>query len=520
MLSIKLQLLLISSFFFSFSLSQESPQNYEQWVVRRHVLEASADLVENSSLILAAERTHRKDPLRGFNYYTGGWNISEKHYFSSVGFTGAPLFILSGIWFVGFVLCLLIIALCHCCCQYQHYAYSPTALAISFTFLVLFSAAAIIGCVVLYIGQGKFHSATTNTLDDVVKQAEKTVDRLNNVSDSLSAAKNVGVAQIVLPSNIKQKIDGVEQKINASSKILEQGTEKNSDGIRQVLDSIRLTLIIIAAVMMLLALLGFFFSVRGMERLLYVMAATGWILVTITFILAGIFLLLHNAVADTCVAMEEWVENPTARSALDDILPCVDNQTAQETLYETKDVTFQMVDVVNQFITNIANLNIPPQAGPPLYYAQSGPLLPILCNPFHPNITSRQCARGEVDLNNAGQEWRKFVCQVSTNGTCTTVGRLTPSYYDQLMAIVNLGRVLNNYGPFLAELADCTFVRRTFSDVIRVHCPGLRRDSQWIVIGLSIVSAAIMFSLIFWILYAREKRHRSYTKLMAACTSF
>ncbi|CAH9132783.1 unnamed protein product [Cuscuta epithymum] len=34
----------------------------------------------SSSLILAADRTHRKDPSDSFNYYTGGWNISNEHY--------------------------------------------------------------------------------------------------------------------------------------------------------------------------------------------------------------------------------------------------------------------------------------------------------------------------------------------------------------------------------------------------------------------------------------------------------
>lgn len=37
---------------------------------------------ENSSLILAANRTKRKDPTENFNIYTGGWNISNTHYWT------------------------------------------------------------------------------------------------------------------------------------------------------------------------------------------------------------------------------------------------------------------------------------------------------------------------------------------------------------------------------------------------------------------------------------------------------
>lgn len=40
-------------------------------------------LEENTTvLLLAQQRTSRRDPLNGFNRYTGGWNISNKHYWA------------------------------------------------------------------------------------------------------------------------------------------------------------------------------------------------------------------------------------------------------------------------------------------------------------------------------------------------------------------------------------------------------------------------------------------------------
>ncbi|KAJ0495231.1 putative transmembrane protein [Helianthus annuus] len=90
----------------------------------------------------------------------------------------------------------------------------------------------------------------------------------------------------------------------------------------------------------------------------------GWILVTGTFILAGVFFVLHNVTADGCVSMNQWVENPTAHTVLDDILPCVDNATAQETSQGTKEVTSQLVNVINQVITNVTNINFAPNFTP------------------------------------------------------------------------------------------------------------------------------------------------------------
>jgi len=53
-------------------------------VARRSIAEAPADIniTTNSSFVLAADRTHRRDPLNGFRKYPGGWNISEVHYFA------------------------------------------------------------------------------------------------------------------------------------------------------------------------------------------------------------------------------------------------------------------------------------------------------------------------------------------------------------------------------------------------------------------------------------------------------
>lgn len=263
----------------------------------------------------------------------------------------------------------------------------------------------------------------------------------------------------------------------------------------------------------------------------------GWILVTGTFVLCGIFLLLHKYVkgiailslfpspqvclmdsiicysvtGDTCVAMNQWVQNPTAHTALDDILPCVDTATTQETLKQSKQVTSQLVDVINTVITNVSNINFAPNFVQ-LYYNQSGPLLPTLCNPFKPDLTDRACTPGEVDLNNATQVWSGYVCETSANGICVTTGRLNPSLYGEMAATVNVSYGLYQYSPYLIELEDCSFVRQTLLEIEERYCGGLREQSERIYVGLVMVATAVMLSLVFWVIYGRERRHRAYTK--------
>ncbi|KAL1552232.1 hypothetical protein AAHA92_13056 [Salvia divinorum] len=525
----------------------------------------------NTTLILAEKRTQRKDPLDDFHIYRGGWNISNRHYWGSVAYTAVPFFVVGAVWFVVFGFCLIIACLYFCCCRKAPYGYSRVAYALSLILLTFFTIAAIIGCVILYTGQGKFHSSTINTLEYVVYQADTTSESLRNVSGYLAAAKQINVDQVILPPNVQGDIDSIQTKINSSASTLSSKTEDNSQKIKDLIQSVRLALIILSAVMLLLTFLGFgtFLKLVSIRVLFHVVVSdltpvlfrfsvfnlrnagsclplgrhgmdscnrdihTMRDLSSSTQVRSIVYLsdspihsepsqlictasshfLVYNfsVTGDTCVAMNQWVQNPTAHTALDDILPCVDNATAQETLTKSKEVSSQLVTLMNTVIANISNANNVPNFLP-FYFNQSGPLVPNVCNPFNPDLTSRACAPGETDLSNATEVLGGYVCQTSSNAICMTPGRLTPAMYTQMAASVNVSYGLFKYGPFLANVQDCSFVRDTFSAIEAEHCPGLRRYSKWIYVGLVMVALAVMLSLLFWVIYGRERRHRVYTK--------
>lgn len=64
---------------------RESLCCYTGWEIRhapsRSLLQSVVP-TSNGSLVLAADRTHRRDILHGFKYYTGGWNIKNQSYWS------------------------------------------------------------------------------------------------------------------------------------------------------------------------------------------------------------------------------------------------------------------------------------------------------------------------------------------------------------------------------------------------------------------------------------------------------
>lgn len=95
-----------------------------------------------------------------------------------------------------------------------------------------------VGCIVLYTGQGKFHSSTTKTLVYVVGRADTTVENLRNLSGYLGAAKRIGVDAIFLPADVQSNIDNVLTKINSAANTLSDKTKKNSKSIQDGLDGL------------------------------------------------------------------------------------------------------------------------------------------------------------------------------------------------------------------------------------------------------------------------------------------
>lgn len=213
-------------------------------------------------------------------------------------------------------------------------------------------------------------------------------------------------------------------------------------------------------------------------------------------------LFLSSAISDTCVAMKEWVDHPHAETALSSILPCVDEQTTNQTLAQSKVVINSIVTVVNTFVYAYANTN--PSPGQNFYYNQSGPPMPPLCSPFDSNMEDRECGSWELSIANASSVWESYVCEVVAGDVCTTVGRVTPDIYKQLVAAVNESYALEHYTPRLLSFRDCNFVRDTFESITSEYCPPLERDLRVVNAGLGMISVGVLLCLVLWVFYANR----------------
>ncbi|KAK1268284.1 hypothetical protein QJS04_geneDACA024878 [Acorus gramineus] len=427
------------------------------------------------SLVLAAERTKRPDILSKFRWYEEGWNITDRHYWA----------------------------------------------------VLRASSLQSTGCILLSVGQNEFHSEALGTLNYVVNQSDFAVQILKNVTEYLSIAKTINVDQVDIPLDAKNKIDKLNVDLNNAASMLSEKTNDNSNKIRSVFDDARCALIVVAAVMLLLAIIGFLLSILGHRHAMYIFIFSGWVLVAVTFLLLGAFLILNRHVEIqssvlvsghlcaseyTCIAMDEWVENPQAETALSSILPCVNEQTTNQTLHQSKQVIFELVNVVNTAISNIANTDFIDKRNP-YYYNQSGPPMPSFCSPVDSQLNLQDCEPHEVSFANASTVWRNYTCMVSDSGMCISPGRVTPDIYNQLVSAVNASYALYYYAPFLLSLQNCGFVRATFNSIISHYCPRLEHDLEMVNAGLALISTGVLLCLVLWILHAnRPQREEVFVK--------
>lgn len=73
-----------------------------------------------------------------------------------------------------------------------------------------------------------------NTLKYVVNQSDYTVDTLKNVTEYLSLAKTINVAQVFLPFDVMNEIDELNVNLNTAADTVAEKTTTNSHKIKRV----------------------------------------------------------------------------------------------------------------------------------------------------------------------------------------------------------------------------------------------------------------------------------------------
>ncbi|KAK8618968.1 hypothetical protein V6N13_132941 [Hibiscus sabdariffa] len=439
---------------------------------------ARAGSGNGTSIVLAEKQTRRRDPLDHLNYYKGGWNITDRHYHASVAFSSFPFLVIASLWFLLFGL----LMVCACCCCHKYvksYRCSPLAYVLCLVFLVLFTIATIAGCIVMFDGEKRFVGTVYVASNYIVDQGRRISDGLTSVCEYLKSARNITLDNKFLPTDIISHIDTATSQLDANKDTPYLTTKRAADTLSKILKQVNIALISITTTMLLVVFLGFCKPFGSPTNCVF----DSWLA---NF---GVYIRDH------------WMDYYNSHICLVWCISCFPQLNDRYVHCGVRQRRHGNIQIVG------------------LYYNQSGPLLHTICDPYNAGNSAKQvCGEGEVASGNATQEWSKSVCQVSPAGICRTQGRLTPDLYRKMSSAANISYGLSNFVPFVASLVDCSLIWEILNYMHQHHCPGLTKHSRRVYIGLFVATISVMFCLVSWVFYGRERQDRKKTESSAETT--
>ncbi|CAI9776151.1 unnamed protein product [Fraxinus pennsylvanica] len=458
---------------------------------------AEADSV--SEPIKQSDDTVRIDPLENFKKYRGGYDITNKNYWSSTAFTGiygyaiAVVWLLCGVGYGGFLL-----VTRTCCrnnrklkkrspCHKQCYL-QPLLLATFFTILAVTATGLVLG------GNAKFHSRAKTVIDIIIDTADdasdtirKATGAMKNMSTNLGEANGSTEATNFLTSTslrLDSQASDIERQARKNRRAIDKGLK-----IVYIVTTLTISLNLVAVISLLV------FRVLKFRRILSILIALCWILTILYWVFFGIYFFLGNFVGDTCTALESFQQDPYNNS-LSSILPCDDLLSAKSVLTDLSAGVYNLVNEVNNNISSS--------------YAN----IVQICNPFSPppdyEFQPGNCTASSIKIGDIPRVLRMLTCPGSVGDTCNGGILIPANNFNTVEAYSTSIQELLDVYPGMEHLVECQMVKDAFSEILHDHCKPLKRYARMTWAAFVFLSVVMMALVLTWTTEAHhEQEHHS-----------
>lgn len=444
-----------------------------------------------------SDDTVRVDPLKNLKRYRGGFDITNKHYWSSVLFTGVYGYAIGLLWLLSGILygCYLL-ATAYCCkkngklkaksqCHKQCYLW-PILLAIIFTILAIVASGLALG------GTARFHSEAKTVVNIIIHTANEASETIYNTTgamkemrDNLEETNGTGEASSFLTST--------SERLDVEAEVIARQARKN----RRLIDKgLKIVFIVSTLTISLNMVAVIALSVTGIlkiRQILHWLIAICWCLTILCWLFFGIYFFLEKFSGDTCTAFENFQENPYNNS-LSSILPCDELLSAQPILF---DVSAGIYDLVNEVNSNISQLQ-----------ATTYPNLAYVCNPFSapPEYAYQpdNCPANTIRIGDIPKILAILTCSDANNGTCQEGQFISSSDYKTVEAYTTSIQNLLNVYPGMESLVECQSVKDAFSEILRQHCKPLKRSAHMAWAAMAFLSIIMIVLVLIWTTQARH----------------
>ncbi|XP_073025395.1 uncharacterized protein [Primulina eburnea] len=445
--------------------------------------------VSESSEQIYDHNTVRADPLDHLEKYRGGYDVSNKHYWSSAAFTGmygyaiAALWIICGVGYGGFLL-----ARSTCCKSYRKLKKRSTCQNMCYLepllWAVLFTILAITGSGLVLGGNAKFHSRAKTIIDIIIDTAD---DASHTIYTTTGAMKEMALnlGKVNGSRQATNFLTSTSRRLDAQAADIERQASKHR---RDIDEGIKIAYIVttVAISLSLLTVIALLVSgVLKFRRTFHALIILCWIFTILCWLFFGIYLFLKNFSGDTCTALESFQKDPYS-SSLSSILPCDELLSAKPVLSEVAAGVYNIVKKVNKNLST-----------------SYGNIVQI-CNPFSPppnyEYQPWSCPANSIRIGDISQVLRTLACPDSNGETCNG-GILVPANYFYTVEAysTSIQKLLDVY-PGLESLVECQTVKDAFAKILRQHCHPLKRNVRMVWVSLLFLSVVMVVLILVWII--------------------
>ncbi|KAJ6366558.1 hypothetical protein OIU77_003026 [Salix suchowensis] len=461
------------------------------------------DVNNVSQPMIQSDDTARLDPLENFKKYRGGYDIKNKHYWSSTIFTGVYGYVIGVIWFLGGIAYGgFLLATAFCCktrrygqlkkrlpCHKQYHLWS-FLLAIFFTILAITASGLVLG------GNAKFHSRAKTAVDIIIDTANDAWKTMYNTTGAMKdMKKNLGVSNLRAAARASTFLTTTSEKLDAEASDIQRQAQKNrrliEKGLKIVYIVTTVTISLNLAALIALSVCG---ALR-LRRPLYTLIVACWIMTVLCWLFFGLYFFLENFSRDSCAALKNFQQNPYNNS-LSSILPCDQLLSAKSVLFDVSQGIYRLVNQVNANLSTIQGVPY------------------TVCNPFSAppeyQYQPDKCPANTIRISEIPQVLKVLTCSSFDNGACANGQFISPNYYRTVEAFSTSIQSLLNVYPEMENLVECQTVKDAFSEILLYHCKPLKRYVRMVWASMVFLSLVMVILVLIWTLLAQlEQEHHS-----------
>ncbi|XP_021655631.2 uncharacterized protein LOC110646491 isoform X2 [Hevea brasiliensis] len=448
--------------------------------------------------VLHSDDTVRVDPLDNFKKYRGGYDVTNKHYWSSTIFTGVYGYVIGVLWLLaGIIYGSILLANTYCCksrrkeklnkkrlpCNKQCSLW-PVILAILFTILAITATGLVLG------GNAKFRSRARTVVNIIIDTADGASETIYNTTGAMKEIRDNLQASNVSAEQASSFLTSTSQKLDDQAADIERQARKNrrliEKGLKIVYIITTVTISLNLAALVALSVCG---TLR-LRRALNLLIILCWILTALCWVFFGVYFFLGKFSGDTCTALETFQKDPYNNS-LSSILPCEELLDAKPVLTDVSEGIYNIVNQVNENISVVQVCN--PFSGPPEYQYQAN-----------------NCPTNTIKIGDIPKMLEPLTCSGTNNGTCSAGQFISINDFrtveDYTTSIQNL---LNAY-PDMESLVECQSVKDAFSEILTTHCKPLKKYVRMVWGSMLFLSLSMVFLVLIWTFQAHhEQEHHS-----------